>query len=364
MSKRFNAAEALADIMASSENETDAEDSENEFEEFERLVDAKNAITQSDTPVDVILFPPTTVDSISDEECIDDDDLLPSSIPKEVPGRVGVRMEHSNDGVALKNRKKKCKLPVPKWTEYSKFVGESSTGNPEELKSQHPELCSKSPYELFRLYYDNGLKEMIVSETVRYAGQKNNIKFEFNSQDLDKFISIMLLTGYHSLPRERLCWNKDEDIKVPFVAEQMSRSRFSEIKKYIHLADNDKIVPGDKLYKVRSFISALNTRFQQFGVFSKYLSIDEEMVPYFGHHSAKMFLRGKPIRFGYKLWILASSSGYPLNVQVRFDMTDHHLVPSGKQSRCRFCKKNARLLCTKCKVPLHLHCEKEYHKKH
>jgi hypothetical protein len=40
------------------------------------------------------------------------------------------------------------------------------------------------------------------------------------------------------------------------------------------------------------------------------------MVPYYGHHSAKMFIRGKPIRFGFKLWVLAADSGYPFNVQV------------------------------------------------
>ena len=40
------------------------------------------------------------------------------------------------------------------------------------------------------------------------------------------------------------------------------------------------------------------------------------MVPYFGHHSAKMFMRSKPVRFGYKLWVMASDSGYPYHVQV------------------------------------------------
>ena len=35
------------------------------------------------------------------------------------------------------------------------------------------------------------------------------------------------------------------------------------------------------------------------------------MVPYFGKHCAKMFIRGKPIGFGYKNWVLASSDGYP-----------------------------------------------------
>ena len=34
------------------------------------------------------------------------------------------------------------------------------------------------------------------------------------------------------------------------------------------------------------------------------------MVPYFGKHGTKQFIRGKPIRFGFKLWCLASTDGY------------------------------------------------------
>ena len=34
------------------------------------------------------------------------------------------------------------------------------------------------------------------------------------------------------------------------------------------------------------------------------------MVPYFGRHSCKMFLKGKPVRFGFKIWCLCSSKGY------------------------------------------------------
>lgn len=34
------------------------------------------------------------------------------------------------------------------------------------------------------------------------------------------------------------------------------------------------------------------------------------MVPYFGRHSCKMFIKGKPVRFGFKLWCLCSSDGY------------------------------------------------------
>ena len=37
---------------------------------------------------------------------------------------------------------------------------------------------------------------------------------------------------------------------------------------------------------------------------------------YLGWHSAKMFIREKPIRFGFKIWCLCSSNGYPYNIKI------------------------------------------------
>ena len=34
------------------------------------------------------------------------------------------------------------------------------------------------------------------------------------------------------------------------------------------------------------------------------------MVPYHGRHTAKMFIRNKPVRFGFKVWCMASACGY------------------------------------------------------
>jgi DNA excision repair protein ERCC-6 len=38
-------------------------------------------------------------------------------------------------------------------------------------------------------------------------------------------------------------------------------------------------------------------------------AIDEAMEPYYGRHSLKQFIRGKPVRFGYKFWCLCSQEG-------------------------------------------------------
>ena len=40
------------------------------------------------------------------------------------------------------------------------------------------------------------------------------------------------------------------------------------------------------------------------------------MVPYFGRLSSKMFIRGTPIRFGYKNRVLASNYSYPYKFET------------------------------------------------
>ena len=40
------------------------------------------------------------------------------------------------------------------------------------------------------------------------------------------------------------------------------------------------------------------------------------MVPYHGHHRAKMFITRKPIRFGYKIWCICSNDGFPYHMKI------------------------------------------------
>ena len=60
---------------------------------------------------------------------------------------------------------------------------------------------------------------------------------------------------------------------------------------------------------MRPLLDIINKSFQQFGIFQSKLAIDEMIVRYYGHNSLKQFIRGKPIRFGYKLWAICGSGG-------------------------------------------------------
>ena len=46
------------------------------------------------------------------------------------------------------------------------------------------------------------------------------------------------------------------------------------------------------------------------------------MVPYFGRHGAKQFLKGKPIRYGYKMWCMCEPSGYLIQFEPYQGKTD------------------------------------------
>ncbi|GBM79676.1 hypothetical protein AVEN_59167-1 [Araneus ventricosus] len=92
--------------------------------------------------------------------------------------------------------------------------------------------------------------------------------------------------GYHSLPQEEIYWSLDKDISVPTVRDSMSRLQYKNMKQNLHLAYNSQINNIYRLYKVRPYLNLLNREFQQFGIFSHDLSIDEQMIPYRGKYSA------------------------------------------------------------------------------
>ncbi|GBO15804.1 hypothetical protein AVEN_254696-1 [Araneus ventricosus] len=83
---------------------------------------------------------------------------------------------------------------------------------------------------------------------------------------MGRFIGILLLIGYHSLPQEEINWYLDKDISCPIARDSMSGLQYRNMKQNLHLADNSEINNSDKLYKVKLYLNLLNRKFQQFGI--------------------------------------------------------------------------------------------------
>lgn len=179
----------------------------------------------------------------------------------------------------------------------------------QEVVSLEEMEISENPLQLFEKFFDEELINLIVAESNRYA-QKRNRKNNIEHAEVKCFVGVLLLSGYLQVPRRRLFWEKERDCHNNLVSEAISRDKFEHILSNFHLVDNEKLDKEDKFCKVRPLFTHLNKKFIEHSFTEENHSVDEAMVPYYGRHGCKQYIHGKPIRYGYKLWVGTTRLGY------------------------------------------------------
>jgi DNA excision repair protein ERCC-6 len=168
----------------------------------------------------------------------------------------------------------------------------------------------------FQLFFDDEIIEMLVHYSNTYARQRNQ-ELNTDKQEMKAFVGVLLLSGYVGYPRRRLYWEKSEDTRHSLVAKTISRDRFEKLMQFVHLSDNTELDVTDRYAKVRPLFSALNQRFLSMAPHERFHSIDEAMIPYFGRHPCKQFMRLKPsARFGYKVFSDCLPDGYCVQMNL------------------------------------------------
>jgi hypothetical protein len=86
----------------------------------------------------------------------------------------------------------------------------------------------------------------------------------------------------------------------------MSRDRFKDIISVLHLSTNalqpERDSPHyDRLYKVRGLLTNLNRHFEENAEMETIISVDEQMIPYKGTLGLKVYMKGKPTKWGLKV---------------------------------------------------------------
>ncbi|KRZ05321.1 PiggyBac transposable element-derived protein 3 [Trichinella zimbabwensis] len=130
-------------------------------------------------------------------------------------------------------------------------------------------LASLTPLAVWSKVFTDEMIDHITFQSNLYAHREcNNRAFTVTQHEIQQFIGLILLPGYNCFPEARHYWCTQPDTGSLAAISSMSRNRFMEIKNLI-----------------------------QHGMFHEKLSVDESIVPYFGRHGAKMFVKGKPIRY-------------------------------------------------------------------
>ena len=261
----------------------------------------------SDNFVVTIVPPDNACGEVTDEDSGDEDgggtinNLPGSMLRSEVP----ILECDDNEPPTKKSKssrkwiKKDIESKIPTW---------EPTENSHLQQLREKEL---DPKDYFELFFDDALISLIVNKSNLYAAQKNK-NLQVTDKEMRCYLGILMLSGYVTVPRKRMYWENSSDTKNKLVVQAMRRDRFFDIMSNLHFADNTNLDQDDKYAKLRPLINHLNEKFKKYGPIEEFYSFDESMCEYFGRHPSKQFMRGKPIRVGYKNWCATTTLGYLL----------------------------------------------------
>ena len=138
--------------------------------------------------------------------------------------------------------------------------------------------------------------------------------YDTSIEEIKAFVGILILMGIVKLPRIELYWSLSHPYLVtPGISNVMSRVRFEQIFRFLHLCNNTAQVsrgqPGyDRLFKVRKLFDLITAQFESEYTLHQQCSIDEAMIPYKGRLGFKQYIKNKPTKWGIKVFVLADAT--------------------------------------------------------
>jgi hypothetical protein len=185
-----------------------------------------------------------------------------------------------------------------------------------------PNTRVTDPLHLFSLFLPDTCIDSIVDHTNAYIATLD-LKVPCDPTTVDEFRAFLGMNLFRGL-----LVNKDTpgywsgSTQSPFMMNIMSCLRFRQLNSHWHVADPKEVNPkkGEAGHNVWHKVQHLLTQFNVASAvyFDPYhhLTVDEQMVPFQGRFVGVQYMKGKPTKWGIKLFVVAcAKTSYILKVE-------------------------------------------------
>lgn len=140
--------------------------------------------------------------------------------------------------------------------------------------------------------------------------------------ELKKFLAIVFNMGVIKKASMAEYWSKNSSQETSWFRRIMSRNRFQNILKFLHVSDYRRVANRenagyDPAARFKPLVDYINTRFPYFVRPNRELCIDETLVGCKGKSAMTQYIPSKKAKFGIKFWVLTEAiSGYILKMPI------------------------------------------------
>ncbi|XP_017339063.1 piggyBac transposable element-derived protein 4 [Ictalurus punctatus] len=193
--------------------------------------------------------------------------------------------------------------------------------------SPGPQLIRTAMYtamELFQLFFSTSVLHRIIQNTNDFGSSRGSTLAspwtDLTLEEMFSFMSVLIYMGIVKCSSFTDYWRGGKLYSLPFPKQVMTGKRFLTICQTFHLssvaddaANEEKrgTAAFDRLCKIKPLYQEIRDACKTNYHPGQDISIDERMVASKARIGIKQYMKNKPVRWGYKLFVLADSrNGY------------------------------------------------------
>ncbi|KAJ8349302.1 hypothetical protein SKAU_G00244320 [Synaphobranchus kaupii] len=200
-----------------------------------------------------------------------------------------------------------------------------------------------SPLELFQLTFSQSVVQTLCTNTNKKAQRRidQGMKTPWSPLEpgeLYRYFGVLIsMDSGLGCPETRDYWSRARCYSLPFPRTVLSRTRFEAISWALHISDPDTDGQNDalrgtdrydRLFRLRPLIDEVVAACRSFYQPRQQLSNDERMVATKARIGFKQYMKAKPTKWGFKLFVLSDAcNGYMCDFNV---YTGKQKSPTGK----------------------------------